>query len=122
MDHPAPLIRCKEECLVLLDRPAESSAKLVLLVIGTTGVKVTLRIEQLVAQELIYAAMPTVSPRLGDHINDGAGVASVLCVKGIGKDAELLDAVGRRLNGGRVDEQVVAIPAVDVEVVGAPTA
>src|SRR5207253_11272893 len=49
-------------------------------------------------------------------------VASILGVEGVREDAEFSDAVGCRLNGGSIYEQIVAIATIHVKVVGAAAA
>src|SRR5258708_38271203 len=119
--NPPPFIRSKEESPVFHDRSAEGASELVLFVIRPAEIQIALRIKHLVSKELINASVPAIGPGLGNDINYRAGVASVLGVERIGKDAKFSNTVRRRLNGGRIDEQIIAFSAVDIEVVG-PTA
>src|SRR5437016_2048478 len=66
--------------------------------------------------------MEAVGSRLGDHVNDSAGVAPVFGIERICQDAEFRDAVGSGLNPGGVHKQIVAIATVDIKIVGAPAA
>ena len=65
--------------------------------------------------------MYIVSPGLGHHVHDRAGIAPVFRIEGVGQNAKFRDAVRRRLNGRQVREQVVAVAAVHREVVVAAT-
>src|ERR1039458_3912415 len=120
--YTAAFIRDKEECPVLPERTAESPTELVLVELRLDRVEVPLRVEHFVAEILIHVAVPPVGARLGDDVDDSAGVASVLRVEGIADHAKFFDGVRRGLNGGQVDELVVGVAAVDTEIIGAITA
>ena len=66
--------------------------------------------------------MNIVGSRFCDHIDYGAGVATIFGIERVGEHAELFNAVRRRLHGWKVDELVIGVAAVHAEVVGAPTA
>ena len=70
-----------------------------------------------VAVELPGAAVPAVGARLGDDVDDRAGVAPVLGVVGVREDLELLDRVRRRPQHEPGVERVVVRRAVEQEVV-----
>ena len=122
LNHAAAFIRSEEECSVFLNGTAKSSAKLVLLIVRGGRIEKASGIQRLIAEKLIGAAVPIVGAGFGDNIDDGAGVAAVFGVKGVGENAKFSDAIGRWLNGRRVHEQVVAVAAVHAKVVGASTA
>src|SRR6266568_4767621 len=81
-----------------------------------------MRIQMVVAEKLVEAAVYLVRAGLGDHIDHGARVAAVFRVKRVGNNLELLDAVRRLFHGGQVGEEVVAVAAVYGIVVGAAAA
>src|SRR5229473_229799 len=114
--------RGEEKGPVFLDWPAKCPTELVLLVIGPPQVEEAFSVKQLVTQKFVYVAVEGVGSRLGDHVDDGAGVAPIFGIERIGQYAEFRDTVGSRLNSGRVHKQIVAIATVDIEVVGAPAA
>ena len=53
-----------------------------------------------------------------NDVHDRTRIPAIFGVESIGKYAKLLDGVRRRLNGGRVHEQIVPIATVDHVVVG----
>ena len=108
----------KEEGAVLLDRPAECPAELVLVELRLDGIEVALRIQNLITKIFVNIAMKVIGARLGDHVDHGTRIAAVLGVEGIRDDAKLLDAVRRGLDGGEIYELIVGIAAVDAEVIG----
>src|SRR5258708_37958190 len=81
-----------------------------------------MRVQDVVAEKLVEAAMYLVRAGLGDHIDHGARVAAVFRVKRVGNNLELLDAVRRWFHGGQVGEEVGAVAAVHGGGVRAPTA
>src|SRR6266853_3366533 len=122
MNHAPSFIGREEEGPIFLDWPARWPAELILLVIGPPQVEKAFGVKQLVAQKFVYVAVEGIGSRLGDHVDDGAGVAPIFGIERIGQDAEFRDTVRSRLNSGGVHKQIVAIATVDVEVVGAPAA
>ena len=67
--------------------------------------------------------MKVIGSRLCDHVDHGAGVASVFRVERVGEDAEFFDAEsGVGCTVGQVDELIVGVAAIHAEVVGAPAA
>ena len=100
MNHAAAFIRGEEKCSVFLNGTAKGPAKLVLLIVRGGRIEKASGIQRLIAEKLIGAAVPVVGAGFGDNIDDGAGVAAVFRVKGVGEHAKFRDAVGRGLNGG----------------------
>jgi len=92
---------------------------LILIELRLTGIGITAGIQHSVAEVLIKIAVESIAAGLGDHIYDGAGVAAVLGVKGVGDYAKLF---GRGLNRGRIYELIVGVAAVYAEIVGAGAA
>ena len=88
---------------------------------GLGCVEVSLRIQDLIAQELIHVSVELVGSGFSHHVDNGAGIPSILGVEGIGDDAEFFHAIRTRLHGRQVNEHVVGISAIDTEIVGAPT-
>ena len=119
MPHAAAFIRDKEEGAVLYDWSAERPAKLVLIELWVDGIEVALRVENLVSEIFVDVAVPVIRSGLGDHVDDCAGVASVLRVERIADDAKFFDRVRSRLNRRQVHELIVRVAAVHAEVVGA---
>src|ERR1700689_4267309 len=98
--NAASFIGREEEGAILLDRAAESSTKLILveLRLGAGSRKtIAIRVEHFIAEKFIDVTVKRVGARLGDDVDDGTGVAAVLCVESVGKNAEFLNAVGRGL-------------------------
>ena len=119
MPDAAAFIGEEKESAVLFDRPAERTPKLILIEHRLHGIEIALRVQRGIAEVVVDIAVQLVGPRLGDDIHHRARVASVLRVKGIGNDAEFLDAVRGRLHGGCVHELIVGVAAVHAEIVGA---
>src|ERR1019366_3443285 len=71
-------VREEEEGAVLLDRPAERSAKLILLELRFDDVEVALGVQHTVAKKFKSVAVKFVGTRLGDDVDDGSGVAAIL--------------------------------------------
>src|SRR6266446_5803336 len=122
--HNSPtLIGGEKKCLVFLNGPAKSAAKLVLLEsrLRRRSKCERMRVQMVVAEKLVETAVQIVRAGLGDHIDHGAGVATVFCVEGVGDNLELLDAVRRWFHGRQVGEEIVAVAAVHGVVIGTPT-
>ena len=65
--------------------------------------------------------MKLVGATLSHHVDYRAGVATILGVESIGDDAELLNAIGRRLNNRQIGELIVTVSTVNAIVVGPAT-
>ena len=129
MADASSFIGREKESPILLDRPAESPAKLVLiefwLLTGNTlqsREAVRIGVELRVPEKLVNVAMKVVGSRFCNHIHDRAGIAAVFGVKGVGQNTEFFNAVRRRLHGREVNELVVGVAAVYAEVIGAAAA
>src|SRR5580704_8723404 len=98
LNDATPLIGAKEEGLVFLDRAANGAAELVLPEFWFRGLEKRKRmgVQDIVAEEFVEAAMNRVRAGFGYHVDDGARVATILRVKGIGDYAKLFDAVRGR--------------------------
>ncbi len=120
-DDAASFVRTEEEGFVFPDRTAQRAPKLILFEGGFRGwaESKAMSVQNVIAEEFVSAAVEIVCTRLGDDVDDGAGVAAVLGVKGIGDDAKFFNAIGRGLNRGEIGEEVVAVAAVYGVVVGA---
>ena len=66
--------------------------------------------------------MKVVGSGFRDHVHHRTRIPAILSVEGVGNDAELFNAVRRRLDGRKIHELVVGISAVHAEVIGAGTA
>src|SRR5207247_9164283 len=118
------LIRSKKECPNLDDRSTKRYPELILiefwLVTGNTIYSreaIRIGVQLCVSKKLIYISVQIVGARFGDHVHYRTGVAPVLCVKSIGQDTELLNAVRRGLHCRQVYELIVRVPTVHAEVV-----
>src|SRR5207302_6748273 len=78
---------------------------------------VRIGVQHRVPEKLIHVPVNTVGSRFCYDVDDGAGVATVFGVEGIGQNAKFVDTVRRGLHGGQVDELVVGISAVDTKIV-----
>ena len=99
--------------MVPLDRAAQRAAVLVLLQGRLGGGEEVGRLPRVVAVELPRAAAPVVAPRLGDDVDDRAGVAAELRIVGVREDLELLNRVRRRTQHEPGVEGVVVRRAVE---------
>ncbi len=95
---------------------------MILFIIQQEGIEVSLRVERLVAEELVEIAMNTVGAGFRNHVYHRPGVAAVFRVEGVGDDSKLFDRVRRGLNRRGVNEYVVAIASVHHVIVGATAA
>ena len=87
--------------LVAPDRPARGDAELVAREVRLAAdVEIVLRIERVVAMELVGAAAQRVAARLGDDVDLPAAHAAELGAVGVGLDAELLDGFGAERRAG----------------------
>ena len=64
--------------------------------------------------------MKLVGARLGDHVDHGAGIASVFGVEGIGENAKFFDGIGRRLHRGQIHELSLASPPFTLKLLDRP--
>src|SRR5689334_24543070 len=115
----------KEESLVLLDWPADISAKLVALEwsnrIGSAGgccnaVEGIARVKKVIAQIVIHFAVERVRPGPGGNVHNGPGVTTVFCAISGVVNLKFGDGVDRRLESNLVLHHVTQINAVDHEV------
>ena len=102
LPHAAAFIRKEEKGAVFLDRASECSAELILILLRRDWVEVSFCVQNGVAEIFVNIAVELVGARLCDDVDDGAGVATVFGIEGIGDDAKLLDGVGRGLDGRRL--------------------
>src|SRR5262249_20454512 len=118
-------IRGEEERSIFHDRPTQRSPELVLIELrfvarntidGREAVRIG--VEFRIAKKLIQVAVQGIRAGLGDDVDYGTGVASVLRVEGIGQHAKFGDAVWRRLHCWEIDKLIVSIATVHTEVVG----
>jgi hypothetical protein len=91
-------------------------------IIQLCGIEEALGVQTLVPEKLVQIAVKRVGTGLGDDVNHGAGVASVLRIERIGQDAKLLDTVRRRLDGRQVGKLIVSVAAIYREIVVAAAA
>ncbi len=112
------LIVGEEEDLVVANRPAEGSAKLVLAEGAARGREVVAGIEIGVAQEVEGAAVKAVGAGLGDDADLAAAELAILGVEVAGDDAELGDGVEVGDDGGAGVDVFFDVAAVDAEEVG----
>src|SRR5438045_2846215 len=88
LTDPAPFVRCEEEGMVFPDRPTERSTKLVLVELGLgTAVgreAIGVRVQYLVAEELVNVPVNLVGAGLGHNVYHGTGVAAVFRVERVG--------------------------------------
>jgi hypothetical protein len=88
------LVREKEECLILLDWPANCSSKLVLVVDGSGRTEEVPSVEGSVPVELKPVAVKLVAAGFGGGIHYGAAISSVLGVDGVRDHANFGNGVG----------------------------
>src|SRR5438445_4273463 len=124
LENAPSFIRSKKERPILDDRSTKCSPELVLielwLVTGNTIYSreaIRIGVQLCVSKKLIYISVQIVGARFRDHVHYRTGVAPVLCVKTIGQDTELLNAVRRGLHCRQVYELIVRVPPVHAEVV-----
>src|ERR1035437_6792504 len=100
----AALIARKEEGAVLDDRTANAVSVDVAVerYDRARRVEIVLRVEPLVAQELVSCPMQAVAAGLRYRVDHDPGVASILGVKRVGLHLEFLDHVDVRLKGDLV--------------------
>ncbi len=116
---PVPLVGHEEVGLVLLDRPAQGAAELLLAEVRLRRVRLLLEVgpgvQALVAGEEERAAVELVRPALGDHVDDAAHRAAVLRAVALGGDLVLLDGVVAELLEEPANDPVVVVAAVHVD-------
>ncbi len=120
-DVPVALVVGEGEELVRRQRSTQRGPELVLLQLGLGlggGREEVAGLERVAAIELPGPAVPLIGAGLGDDVDDGARVASVLRAVGVGEDLELLDRVRGRTQHEAGVEGVVVGRAVEEEVVG----
>src|SRR5260370_8836799 len=83
--------RGEEKGPVFLDWPAKCPAELVLLVIGPPQVEEAFSVKQLITQKFVYVALEAIAARLGDHVDDGSGIAPTFATERIGHDPDFRD-------------------------------
>src|SRR5215469_6372248 len=117
MNAAEPFVSGEEKRAILLDRSADSPAKLVEDERLFDRIKIIPGIQYFVAIEFVKVTVNLIGTRLGHDIHNRARIAAILSVKAVGEDAKFLDAVGAGLDGGQVREQVISVATVDTEVV-----
>ena len=115
-------MRGKKEGSLFYDRPAERAAKLVLikLRLGARRRAAVIGVQDFVAEEFVQIAVKVVGARLRHHVDDGPRVAAVFRIESIGQNAEFLNAIGRRLNLGRLAKRSLASPPFTLKLLERP--
>src|SRR5882724_10249002 len=80
---------------------------------GTRGIEIVLRVEALIAQELIRRTVNGIGSRLRHAVYDDAGVAPILGRESVRLDLEFLDHVDIRLERDLVLHHVAQINAIE---------
>src|SRR6267154_1349115 len=84
----------EEECVVLDDRPADSSPKLVPLEgRNLAHIEIVQRVELAVAEKLVTAAMNLIRSRTRDRVDHAAGGFSIIRLIVAGQYGEFLDCI-----------------------------
>src|SRR6266567_4612750 len=107
LDQPVPFLRYKEKDLVLLDRASERASEIVAANRILFGGRVemikngVLGIQNVVAAEVISAAVQTIRPRLRDQGDYASASSAELGAIAVPLDFELLNGVKGRVNKDR---------------------
>ena len=112
LDGSQPFIGAKDEELVVHHRPSAGGAELVALVLRLGRREEVLRIEPIVAVELVAGAVQLVGARLRDDRDDRLALA-VLGGEGVAKEAHFLDGIDGRVEREIVESQRSDIHAID---------
>src|SRR6185295_12703333 len=108
----------EEKQLVLFDRTADRSTKLVLAIEAAFRREKVSGIERGVSQELKSASVNLIGTRLGDHIHHAAGIVAILGVEIVGKNPKLGDRIQIRNYRRASIHQFFNVSAVDQESIG----
>ena len=107
----------EEEQLVLLDRPADGAAEVVVVDGGHRGLEEVAGVEIAVLHELVEGAVELVGSRLQDHVSDRAGAASQIHGVVAGGDVHRLNRFERRDQDLQQAGALVVVDAFDLVVI-----
>src|SRR5208282_2605433 len=100
---------------MLSERAAERSSKLVLLELCAFGREVVARVKIGITQKLETVSVKLTATRLGENENLPTAVIAVFGIETVGQNAQLLDRIEIRNNGGSHVDVLLHVTAVDAK-------